>query len=77
MDPKNIGRLERMEKVIPLKPETREALRKSLEDYIKLPDLKSKPKGKYKKILGSSPLSRYLDKREVDDEVRFIKRIKG
>ena len=76
MDSKNIGRLERTEKVIPLKSETREALRKSLDDYNKLPDIRPKPKGKYKKILGSSPLSRCLDEGEVEDEIRFIKRIK-
>ena len=74
MDPKNIGRFERTEKVIHLKPETREALRKILEDYNKLPDTQSRRRGKYKKILEYSPLGKYLDEKETDDELRFIKR---
>jgi hypothetical protein len=46
MDTKSTSRLKMMTKVIPLKPETREVLRKSLEDNGKRPDMKSKPKGK-------------------------------
>jgi hypothetical protein len=46
MDPKNIGRLERTEKVRPLKPQTREALRKILEDYNRLPDKKPQEKSR-------------------------------
>ena len=74
MDPKNIRRFERPEKVTPLKPETREALRKILEDYNKLPDIQSRRRGKYKKILEFSPLGKYPDEKEIDDELRFIKR---
>ena len=77
MDSKNIGRLERTEKVIPLKPETREALRKSLEDYSKLPDIKSKLKDNNKEILESNPLSGNMDQTEINDKVRFKKRIKS
>jgi len=74
MDPKNIRRFERPEKVIPLKPETREALRKVLEDYHRLPDTQSRRRGKYKKILEFSPPGKYFDEKEVDGELRFIKR---